>query len=112
MVSSVYTLHYGNPALWGDVSQNRIARVLQHAGRGSRSGTMHEYDTTAVNDCGTDTDRTRVPVAGGVLVYEARAVGKELVGFEAVEDWAALADAVAARGHGRGAVYHNPELDV
>jgi hypothetical protein len=73
---------------------------------------MHDYDTTAVNDCGTDAERTRVPVAGGTLVYEARAVGKELVGFEAVENWDALADAVAARGHGRGAVYHKPELDA
>ena len=55
--------------------------------------------------------RTRVPVAGGVLVYEPRAVGKELVGVERATDWDALADALAARGHGRGAVYHLPELD-
>jgi len=57
------------------------------------------------------TERSRVPVAGGVLVYESRAVGKELVGVERVDDWDALGDALAARGHGRGAVYHLPELD-
>lgn len=45
-------------------------------------------------------------MVGGVLVYESRAVGKELVGVESVDDWDAVADAVAARGHGRGAVYH------
>lgn len=59
----------------------------------------------------TDDTRERVPVAGGVLVYESRAVGKELVGFENVDDWNAVADALAARGHDRGAVYHLPELD-
>jgi hypothetical protein len=56
-------------------------------------------------------ERSRVPVAGGVLVYESRAVGKELVGFENLDDWDALADAVAAKGHDRGAVFHLPELD-
>jgi hypothetical protein len=52
-----------------------------------------------------------VPVAGGTLVYEGRAVGRELVGFEDVADADALADALAARGHARGAVFHKPELD-
>jgi hypothetical protein len=56
-------------------------------------------------------ERSRVPVTGGVLVYESRAVGKELVGVESVNDWDALADVLAARGHGRGAVYHLEELD-
>jgi len=56
-------------------------------------------------------DRTRVPVAGGVLVYEEADVGRELVGAEEVTDWDALADGLAARGHGRGAVYHLEELD-
>lgn len=55
--------------------------------------------------------KTTVSVAGGVLVYETRALGKELVGFHAVEDWDDLADALATRGHDRGAVYHLPELD-
>lgn len=49
-----------------------------------------------------DGERVTVPVAGGVLVYEQRAVGKELVGFENVDDWDALADALAARGHDPG----------
>ncbi len=31
-------------------------------------------------------DRTRAPIAGGVLVYEHRALGKELVGVEDVTD--------------------------
>jgi hypothetical protein len=52
-----------------------------------------------------------VPVAGGVLVYAQRAVGSELVGFEDVDDWSALGDAVAARGHSRGDALHLPELD-
>lgn len=38
--------------------------------------------------------RQRVPVAGGVLVYEPREIGKELVGFEDVEDWDGIADAL------------------
>jgi hypothetical protein len=53
----------------------------------------------------------RVPVAGGTLVYEPRPRGRALVGFENVDDWSALADAVAARGHSRGDVLHLPELD-
>jgi len=57
-------------------------------------------------------DRQRVPVAGGVLVYEARTLGRELVGFEEVTNWDNLADALAARGHARGHVYHLPELDT
>jgi hypothetical protein len=62
----------------------------------------------------TDTEpgtRTRVPVSGGTLVYEHRTLGKELIGFENVENWDALADALAAKGHNRGAVFHKPELD-
>jgi len=57
-------------------------------------------------------NRTHVPVDGGVLVYEARALGRELVGFEDVDSWDALADALAARGHDRGATFHKPELDT
>jgi len=55
--------------------------------------------------------RQRVPVAGGVLVFEARNMGKELIGFVDVDDWDALADGLAARGHDRGSIYHLPELD-
>jgi hypothetical protein len=58
-----------------------------------------------------ESDRSRVPVSGGVLVYEQRTVGTELVGFKGVNDWDAPADALAARGHSRGAVFHLPELD-
>lgn len=61
---------------------------------------------------GIDTEaRTRVPVAGGTLVYEARALGKELVGFEDVTDHADLADALAARGLDRNHIYRLPKLD-
>jgi hypothetical protein len=56
-------------------------------------------------------DRQRVAVAGGTLVFEARALGKELVGFENVDDWDAVADALAARGLARGHIYHLPTLD-
>ena len=70
----------------------------------------------AVQVEGTDSeiagDRQRVPVAGGVLVYESRDLGRELVGFEGVEDWDDVADALRARGHGTGAIYHLPELDA
>ena len=41
-------------------------------------------------------DRQRVPVAGGVLVYESRELGRELVGFENVQDWDDVADQVTA----------------
>lgn len=59
----------------------------------------------------TPGDRSTVAVAGGVLVYEARTLGKELVGFRAVTDWDAIADALRARGHDHGAIHHLPELD-
>ena len=57
--------------------------------------------------------RTRVPVAGGVLVYEDSpdGVGRELIGFEDVTDWSELRTALAARGIGVGAIHHKPELD-
>jgi len=75
---------------------------------------MHDYDTTVENGIEQEepATRTRVPVSGGTLVYEQRALGKELVGFEDVKDWNALADALAAKGHRRGAIYHKPELDA
>ena len=50
----------------------------------------------------TPTHRTAVPVAGSVLVYETRRLGRELIGFEAVDDWNDLRTALAARGHGVG----------
>jgi hypothetical protein len=56
-------------------------------------------------------NHTRVPVSGGVLVYEIQQIGRELVGFEAVTDWDDLADGLAVRGHGRGAIHHLPRLD-
>jgi hypothetical protein len=56
-------------------------------------------------------ERTRVPVAGGVLVYEQREVGRELVGFEEVGCWDSVRSALAARGHNVGAIHHLPELD-
>lgn len=40
--------------------------------------------------------------------HHAHAFGR----FEDVTDWDALGDALAARGHGRGAVYHLDELDA
>jgi len=56
-------------------------------------------------------DRQRVPVAGATLVYESRELGRELVGFEDVDDWDDVADALRARGHGTGAIHHLPDLD-
>lgn len=67
---------------------------------------------TTPTDKGVSTDNySRVPVAGGVLVFEPAGLGKELVGFEDVDDWDELADAVAARGHDRGDALHLPEFD-
>lgn len=57
-------------------------------------------------------NRTRVPVAGGVLVYEQRGIGRTLIGFEDVDDWDSLEEGLAARGHGRGAIYDLDELDA
>jgi hypothetical protein len=64
-------------------------------------------------DGGRHTERVRVPVAGGVLVYESRPdeVGRELIGFEEVNDWAELRTALVARGIGVGAIHHKPVLD-
>ena len=34
MIATLYTMMYGNPALWGDLLRKTgIARVFQHAGR-------------------------------------------------------------------------------
>jgi hypothetical protein len=57
--------------------------------------------------------RTRVPVSGGVLVFESRAgeVAKELIGFEEVIDWDGVRSALAARGIGVGGIHHLPVLD-
>lgn len=62
---------------------------------------------------GTSTDRVRVPVAGGVLVYEDEPdeLGRRLVGFEDVESFTDLRTALAARGIGVGAMHHKPVLD-
>jgi len=68
----------------------------------------HEPHTHERTD---STTRTRVPVAGGVLVYESREVGRELVGFEDVDDWSAVRSALDARGVGVGAIHHLPVLD-
>ena len=68
-------------------------------------------DGGVLEETADTSDRSRVPVAGGVLVYEQRDVGRELVGFANVDDWDALGDAVAARGHSRGDALHLPELD-
>jgi hypothetical protein len=54
---------------------------------------------------------SRVPVAGGVLMYESRAVGKELVGFEEIENWDSVRPALAARGIGVGTIHHKLVLD-
>lgn len=58
-------------------------------------------------------ERTRVPVAGGVLVYESRPdeVGRELIGFEEVTEWDGVRSALVARGVGVGAIHHLPVLD-
>jgi len=76
--------------------------------RGLESGPTDDAQPVSIADPG---DRIRVSVAGGTLIYEGRGLGKELVGFEDVTDWDALAEGLAARGHDRGAVFHLPELD-
>lgn len=72
--------------------------------------TPTEHEST---ESETESTRTRVPVAGGILVYESRPeeVGRELVGFEEVTDWSGIRSALAARGIGVGAIHHKPELD-
>jgi len=47
------------------------------------------------------------------LVYESHPeeVGRELIGFEEVDDWDGVRSALAARGIGVGAIHHKPELD-
>lgn len=77
---------------------------------------MSAYTTEAESRTGseqTDDTRQRVPVAGGVLVYEQLAdqLGRRLIGFEDVADWDDLRSALAARGHSVGAVHHKPVLD-
>lgn len=63
------------------------------------------------NDSGTADNYIRVPVSGGVLVYEPRPIGKELVGFAEITDRADLTDALRARGLGHGALRNLPVLD-
>ena len=87
----------------------------------TRAGLSEVQQPMQTNDAvqveGTDSETTagdcqRVPVAGGVLVYESRDLGRELVGFKDVEDWDDIADALRARGHGTGAIFHKPEFDA
>jgi hypothetical protein len=75
----------------------------------NESITQERIDTSTQPVSG---NRTRLSVAGGVLIYERCAVGKELVGFAAVENWDNLADSLGARGHNRGAIYHLPKFDA
>jgi hypothetical protein len=44
-------------------------------------------------------------------MYESRAVGKELVGFEEIENWDSVRPALAARGIGVGTIHHKLVLD-
>jgi hypothetical protein len=73
--------------------------------------TPHHESTVSDPTSATPGDRQRVPVAGGVLVFEYESIGKRLVGFETVTDWDAVADALAARGLARGHIHHLPTLD-
>ncbi len=70
-----------------------------------------DSDTSSDQAGNESTERSRVPAVGGVLMYESRDVGRELVGFEEVTDWDLLGDAVAARGYSRGDMLHLPEPD-
>lgn len=65
----------------------------------------------------------REDVEGGTLVYqpltefrdhlgETVQCGKQLAGFESVDDWDAMRAALVERGHGVGAMYHLPEIDA
>jgi hypothetical protein len=67
---------------------------------------------TTAEQSSVEQQRQRVPVSGGVLVYEQRELGRELVGFEDVTSWSDLTDAVAAKGHSRGDALHLPVLDA
>lgn len=50
-------------------------------------------------------------VDGGHLVWEDADVGRELVGFAAVEDWDAIRSELARRGLGVGAIHHLETFD-
>jgi len=69
--------------------------------------------TDLPNNVHTEPQRTRVPVAGGVLVYhnDPEEIGRRLIGFEDVTDRSKLRQALAARGHAVGAIHHLPVLD-
>jgi len=73
------------------------------------TNTPTQYESTEHEPTRT---RTRVPVAGGVLVYESHPekVGRELIGFEDVTDWDGVRSALSARGIGVGAIHHKPVL--
>lgn len=85
---------------------------------------MSKHDRRPKNDSGRTGPQSsyhRVETDAGTLVYEilrerAPLTGESIVaydlhGFEDVTDWGALADELAARGHGRGAIHHHPDLD-
>jgi len=73
---------------------------------------MNDYESAEL-ESDRIADRTRAPVAGGVLVYESPpdGIGRELVGFEDITDWAAVRSALQVRGHGVGAAHHLPVLN-
>ena len=86
-------------------------RVIGHPEPVFQDKTMSTNTPTEYESTEHEHTRTRVPCAGGVLVFEERGGGKELVGFEEVTNWDGIRSALIARGIGVGAIHHKPELD-
>jgi hypothetical protein len=85
---------------------------------------MSKHDSTGLKSAGTTdaphpdlprpSERQLAHVAGGLLVYQLgeNGVTRELVGFAEVESREEIADALAARGLGRGAAWNKPEFGL
>ena len=79
----------------------------------STNATRRQESDATTTELPTDPDEVTVADTGaGMLVFtDSDRPGKELAGFAGVDDWAAIRDALRARGLGVGAVTTLPVFD-
>jgi len=76
--------------------------------------TRHQESDATTTELPTDDDAVTVADTGaGMLVFEdAELPGQDLIGFADVTDWAAIRDALQARGLGVGATTNLPVFEA
>ena len=78
------------------------------------NATQRQESDATTTELPADPDAITVAETGaGMLVFtDSDRPGKELAGFAGVDDWAAIRDALRARGLGVGAVTTLPVFDI